>query len=399
KLPDRVNIEYMEFNYSGYEAGIEIYEDELKYYYDTHMDEFGHPESIRARHILFKDENEAADVLKKLKNGEDFAETAKKYSTGPTKDRGGDLGYFEKGKMVPEFEEAAFVLNVGEISGIVKTQFGFHIIKLEDKKEAWAESFDEVKEKIKTTLLKDAAESKAYEDAFLAADSITKTGDFEKAAKAHDKAIKKTGYFSKEGLIPDIGWNPEIQKAAFGLKINQVGPLISSQDTASKANYIIKLIGKKGPEIPPLEDVKDRIESKVRQAQAGKMAEESMKEYNNKIAEKITAGLSFKEAAESAGLEVKETEFITRLDYVKNIGPAKDIEEVFDYKIGDIGPVLTTPRVSCIIELTDFEPVDENKFEEEKEELKETLIASKKAEYLQKWLEELKLRANLKSNF
>ena len=399
KLPDHVNIEYIEFNYSDYEGDIEIDDDEIRYYYDTHLDEFEHPESIHARHILLENEDRAADLLKKLKRGKDFLKMAKEHSVGPTKDTGGDLGYFEKGKMIPEFEEAAFALKIGEISGVVKTQFGYHIIKLEDRKKEYTESLEEVEEKIKNILLKDTAESKAYEDALLAANSITGSSDFEKVAGEHNKVIKKTGYFSKQGLIPNIGWNPEMQRVAFDLKINQVESLISSQGATSNVNYIIKLIEKRGPEIPPLEDIKDRIEDAVKEDKASKMAEESMKEYSNKIAKKIANGLSFKKAAESVGLDVKETEFITRLDYVKNIGPATDIKEVFGYKVGDVSPVLITPRVSCVIKLTDFKAIDEEKFEEEKEKLKERLTGLKKAEYLQKWIEELKLKANLKSNF
>ena len=89
---------------------------------------------IRASHILVSTLEEAEKVLSEIKSGGDFGELAKKYSKCPSKENGGDLGYFEKGQMVKEFEDAAFSLNEGEISGIVKTEFGYHIIKLTGKK-------------------------------------------------------------------------------------------------------------------------------------------------------------------------------------------------------------------------------------------------------------------------
>ena len=193
KLPERVNIEYIEFKHTDYTKGIEIGEDEIIFYYDTHIDEFEHPESVHARHILLKSEEDAKDILKKLKREADFVKLAKKYSTGPTKETGGDLGYFEKGSMVPEFEEAAFALEVGKTSDIVKTQFGYHIIKLEGRKESYTEELEDVKEKIKDILLKENAKNNAYEEALLAADSINKGTDYEKIVQNNNKFIDFKG--------------------------------------------------------------------------------------------------------------------------------------------------------------------------------------------------------------
>lgn len=398
KLPERVNIEYIEFKYTDYTEEIEIGEDEIQYYYDTHIDEYEHPESIRARHILFEDEEKAKKILKKLKRGADFVKMAKEHSTCPTKDKGGDLGYFERGKMVPEFDEAAFALTAGEISDIVKTQFGYHVIKLENRKEAYKDVFEDVKKKIKDIILKESARNKAYEEALLTAGLINKSADFEKIAEKYNKTIKATGYFPRHGIIPNIGWNPEIQKMAFDLKIGQVGPLISPDEADSDVNYIIRLKEKRESEIPPLEEVKDKVIIRVKQQKMSEMAEESMEKYKETITEKMEEGLSFKEACESAGLEVKETEYITKLDYVKDIGPAQDIKEIFDYEVGDVSPVLATKRISCIVELIDFKPIEEEKFEEEKEEFLERLTSRKKSQFLQQWLTDLKQKANMKSN-
>ena len=147
---------------------VTVSDDEVKTYYDSHKDEFKTQEMVKARHILVIVENSASEdekkkakdkaeiYLKKIKDGEDFAKMAAEVSDDPgSKAKGGDLGFFPKGRMVKSFEDAAFALKPGETSGIVETQFGFHIIKVEDKKEPTIESFDAVKERIKQKLAQD----------------------------------------------------------------------------------------------------------------------------------------------------------------------------------------------------------------------------------------------------
>lgn len=147
---------------------ITVSDDELKSYYDTHTDEFKAPEMIKARHILVKVEDTASEdekkkgkekaemYLKKIKEGEDFSKLASEVSDDPgSKAKGGDLGFFPKGRMVKPFEDAAFSLKPGEVSGLVETQFGFHIIKVEEKKDSTVETFDAVKDRLRQKLLQD----------------------------------------------------------------------------------------------------------------------------------------------------------------------------------------------------------------------------------------------------
>jgi len=132
---------------------ITITDDELLEYYNENKESLHEPEQIHARHILVKTEEEANNLLLQLKEGvTDFAEMAKEKSIGPSAPSGGDLGFFARGQMVKEFEDAAFSLDPGEISGVVQTQFGYHIIKCEDKKEEYSPTFEEAKEKINNTL-------------------------------------------------------------------------------------------------------------------------------------------------------------------------------------------------------------------------------------------------------
>lgn len=126
---------------------------DLQKIYDQKKDQFKSDAQVRASHILLKTEKEAQDVLLQLKTGAKFEDLAKKYSVDPAGAKGGDLGWFGKGSMIPEFEKVAFALKEGEVSGIVKTKFGFHIVKLVGRRPAGIIPFAEVKEQIKASLL------------------------------------------------------------------------------------------------------------------------------------------------------------------------------------------------------------------------------------------------------
>jgi len=134
---------------------ITVSDKDAKDYFGAHKEEFNLPERVKAAHILVKTQAEADTVLAKAKKNEDFAKLAQEYSIDPSKVNGGDLGYFERGRMIPEFETAVFALKPGEISGVVKTQFGFHVIKLLDKKPVEARKYEEVEGEIKSKLLQE----------------------------------------------------------------------------------------------------------------------------------------------------------------------------------------------------------------------------------------------------
>ncbi|TET09814.1 MAG: hypothetical protein E3J83_01545 [Candidatus Atribacteria bacterium] len=132
---------------------VSISDEELLEYYNENKESFLEPEQVHARHILVETEEEANNLLLQLKEGlTDFAELAKEKSIGPSAPSGGDLGFFTRGQMVKEFEDAAFSLEPGEISGVVQSQFGYHIIKCEEKKEEYSPTFEEAKERISNTL-------------------------------------------------------------------------------------------------------------------------------------------------------------------------------------------------------------------------------------------------------
>lgn len=200
----------------------------LNSYYETNKDEFSTPEQVRARHILVQFTSEDAEsekkahekimeVAEKAKTG-DFAKLATEYSEDPgSKSKGGDLGFFGRGRMVPEFEEAAFSLPVNEVSEPVKTDYGYHLIQVLEKKPAQTFAFEEVREKIAAELL---AEERSKEVLAQLQEAL-KSNDQEKINQfiaAHNLKWEETGVFSIEAAeVPKIGSSDEAIRYAFTL--------------------------------------------------------------------------------------------------------------------------------------------------------------------------------------
>lgn len=172
-LNDLIASEYLRKEVVG---KINVTEDDMKLYYKTHEEEFKTPEMVRARHILIKVNKSASeeekkrarekveDILKRIKTGEDFAKLASEFSDDPgSKNKGGDLGFFPKGRMVPDFEKVAFSLKPGEVSDIVETPFGFHIIKVEERKDSVLEPYEKIKDKVKERVFNDFRKARVDE--------------------------------------------------------------------------------------------------------------------------------------------------------------------------------------------------------------------------------------------
>ena len=200
---------------------------EVERAYNDSIELYSTPEQVRASHILLKTAGKKEDevkakaeqILKEVKAGGDFAALAKKYSEdeGSAK-QGGDLDFFGKGRMDPAFEEAAFRLQPGEISDVVKSQYGFHIIKVTDKKAASTRTLDEVRPQIEDQLSYEKANVKAGDLAAAIEKEISKPADLDKAAKANGLQVQESGFFTREEPILGLGPSPQAAAEAFTLE-------------------------------------------------------------------------------------------------------------------------------------------------------------------------------------
>lgn len=449
RVPERIDVKYIKIDPKLFEDKIDISENDIKSYYEANKDsQFKEKEQVRARHILIKlptgaSEEErkklrqkAEKILKEAKSGADFAELAKKYSEDEgTKDKGGDLGYFTKGRMVPEFERAAFSLKPGEISDIVETQYGFHIIKVEDKKPERVKSLDEVRDEIERKLRKEAAVALARElandliyDVELQGmeetvkliperaaevyvrqlgDESKKAEDFVKRFKEIKFEVKTTGLFSKEDTqIPTIGSRytyRDFLDAVFELRKGDTSdPIeIKSYSGDVMAYFIAKVADRQYPHIPKLDEVKDKIIEELKDEKAKELALQAAEKLMSQYKPGETVDELVKKA-QKKDLKVRETSLFARSPsgYIPMIGSAPEISaEAFRMKLNEVKGPFQTQRGAYIIQLVERQEADVKKLEEDKEELaniRRSLIQRKRNDLLEAWINGLKSAAKIK---
>jgi len=404
--PEKVNAAYVLVAPGPYRDQVKVYTGDIEEYYDSHIEEFSTPEEVHVRHILLRvspgaDESVRMEkrkamegLLERVRAGEDFGELAKIYSEDAgSKKGGGDLGYVKRGTLVPEVERAAFALKPGEVSDIVSSSYGLHLIKVEDYRSSHAEPLEDVKEKIRETLTEEKAwrlaRRKAEETSW---DLKEKGGLPEVGSSQGDFVVKETGYFSRTDAIPDLGREPSFVQTAFSLEPGQMSEVIRGD----KGYYLLQVIDEKPPEIPPFEEVRDRVEQQFRREESRILAEEKAKE----VLEAAASGTSVDSLTEQEGVEAMDTGFITRLrGFIPRIGASEEIiEAAFNLTEGSpwAKQVFEVNSKFYVIRFQERRDPDRAAFLAKKEELLTQQQASKAQEIYREWLAELRKQQEVK---
>ncbi|MFQ5768951.1 MAG: peptidylprolyl isomerase, partial [bacterium] len=382
---------------------IEISEKMIADYYKQYKEEFQEEEKRRIQYVTFSTAataedsasiwESANDLIERAKNGEDFAELAEIYSEDPgSKDKGGDLGFFGKGAMVKPFEEAAFAANIGEIVGPVVSNFGLHVIKVEEKR------IEKGEEQVKARhiLLKFQASQNTINNAkdnanYFAEDAIERP--FDELASEYHVEVDTTDYFTKgNGFIPGIGLNKKVSNYVFANKIGKVGNV----EEYSQGYFVFRILEIQKARIKPLTEVKQIIKDKV-------MAEKRMafaREFTQSLYEKIQNGLSFEEAAAQDSLEVKESDFFNRSGYVSGVGrEAKFIGTAFALKqINDISKPVEATRGYYLIQLIEKNEFDSADYNSKKDLIAQQLLQRKQNQAFANWYANVKAKAKIKDD-
>jgi len=315
--------------------------------YQQNIQMYSTPEQVRASHILLKTEGKdekvvlkaAEAVLAKVKAGGDFAALAKQYSEDDqSKASGGDLDYFGKNAMDKTFEDAAWALQPGQTSELVKTGYGFHIIKLVDKRAANTRPLSEVRAQVEDSIKYEKAQAEAARVTSEVAKEIKTPDDLDRVAQARGLTVGDSGLFSREEPLAGIGFAPAVTAEAFKLEQGKV----SGQLQTNQGFAFITLVEIKPSALPKLEDVKDKVKDDVIRDKAVEVA----RARATTMAQ--AAKSNFAAAAKAAGVEVKPTpDFVTRGAAYPEVGVnAKVDEAVFALKAGETtGPIATENAV------------------------------------------------------
>src|SRR5262249_14599021 len=261
KIPEKRKIRYMLIDIDAMRARVVIPQADIEREYKNNEEQYSTPEQVRASHILLKTEGKddaavkakAEDLLKQARAGADFAELAKKNSEDEASAKnGGDLDYFGKGRMVPEFDAAVFAMQPGQISDLVKTQYGYHIIKLVDRKAATTRPLAEVRQQLSDQLAYQRAQAQAAELAQKLQGRIKKPADLDSVAKAQGLTVQESGFFARDEPILGLGPAPEAANKAFDMKPNDVSGALR----ASRGFAFETMVAKQDPRDAKLDEVK-----------------------------------------------------------------------------------------------------------------------------------------------
>ena len=217
-------------------SAVTVTDREIKRYYNENLSRFSAPEQVQASHILFKtgpEVDEAAirakaeSVLAQARSGADFAELATEHSEDTTAENGGDLGFFGRGQMVPEFDRAAFTLPIGDISDLVQTQYGFHIIKVTNKQDPMTQPLDGLREQIRGTLTQEKASAQVDEAVESAAEKLHASGSIDALTAKYELLVPQdTAFFGRADRIPQLSGSQAAANLAFETDIGDITPAI-----------------------------------------------------------------------------------------------------------------------------------------------------------------------------
>ncbi|WP_417912943.1 SurA N-terminal domain-containing protein [Candidatus Electronema sp. TJ] len=278
----KVRLKYLLFNQSDDEKEIKIADEELTAKYEQDKESYRQPEQRHARHILFKIEKNAPEDIRaeKKKQAEavlaqakakeaDFAALAKQHSEDASnKDMGGDLGFFAAGRMVPAFDAAVFAMQPGDISGPIETEFGFHLIKLEEIKPETVRSFEQVKDSIAASLKREQAKALSFKRAAAAYEAVMKAGSLDKYSQQEAGKVQVTEPFSRSEHPQGLPADPKFIEAAFSLKKGELSSIIELREGYA----VLFADDMQEPEQPKLEAVKDKALADWKKEKAAELA-------------------------------------------------------------------------------------------------------------------------------
>ena len=403
EIPPKVKAGYLRFSFKEVESQVDVSEDEISQYFEINKKTYATPKKVSARHILFKvdpgatqeelDEarNKALLVLEEVKSGADFSKLARKYSDDPgSKSKGGDLGFFTRDRMVKPFADAAFAMKAGEVSELVATRFGWHIIKVEEVQEAKESALSEVKDKIRSKLVKEGARTHAYDQAEEMYDASYGAGRLSDVAKAHGTEILETDFFARGDLLKGIEQARKFAELAFNLGDEEVSEPLELAD----GYYILEVIGKKEAEIPDL----GSVEEKVRKDLIGVRQDELAKKEAENFLQGIRNGNEFEAEAKRLKLDAKTTDFFKRFGSIPGIGSEREIMDVA-FLLSPSRPmpeaVIKGRQGYYVIRLKDRQDAAPKEFEDKKAEVKSGIISQKRQKLMEEWFAQLRRQSEV----
>jgi peptidyl-prolyl cis-trans isomerase D len=400
-VPEKRQVRYFLVSDKDIQSKVVVTPSDLEQYYRTHTDQFRSSDRVKVRHILVQtpkpgpdgkvdqkgvDEAraKASDILKQIKAGANFADLAKKNSDDPgSKEQGGELSWIIKGQTVPEFEKAAFSQDKGQVSDLVQTSYGFHIIQTEDKEVAHVKSLAEVKDTLEQTL-KQQKTAAMLDQAATTAESEAKSGGLDKAAAKYGVQVIETNPVAKTDTLAGVGSSPEVMNAVFA-----VDQKSGAQSVRIPQGAVIFQVEKVIPsQTPTFEQIKDKLITDFKSERAGTLLSQKTAE----LSDRARAEHDLHKAAKELGATVKSSDLVGRTSQVPDIGPMSGSATVaFTLKEGEISGPLNAGRNGVVLQINGVQQpsMSGDEYTKAKDTLREQLLGQKRQESMQLFMSNL----------
>ena len=357
-IPEARKVTYFAFTPNDVPGGVpQPTQQQIQQYYSAHLSEYQVPEQAKSRHILIKAapgadaktdaaaKAKAEDVLKQLQAGGNWNEIAKKYSDDPgSKDSGGELGFAQRGRMVPEFDNAIFTQKIGDIK-IVKSQFGYHIVQVEDRQTAHTQPLSEVQPQIQATLVRDTSAQSQENYAKTLTSEAIKNG-LEKTAAAHHLEVVTTQPIDQSGVIAGLPSSTQLLSKAFGSK--QGDP---PQFAPTGEGYaIFQVTGVVPAHAPAFADWKSHVLDDYRNEKLPALLSQKTQE----LATKAKNENDLAKAAKEVGATVKTSDLVNQTGQVPDLGQVGQVApQLFDLSVNNISGPINAERNGIVAKIVD----------------------------------------------
>ena len=399
RISEKRKVRYVTIDQEGLRQKATVTGQQIERSYNDNIQQYSTPEQARASHILLKTEGkddatikkQAEDLLAKIKAGANFEDLAKKHSEDEiSAAKGGDLDFFNKGAMVPEFDKVAFELPPGQMSDLVKSSYGYHIIKVTDKRPAAQKTLAEVRTQIEDQLKWEQAQTAAQKLSDQVATELKKPADFETVARARGLQTGESGLFQQDEPIPGIGMAPAVGQQAFQMKEGDVSePIRTPQGYA-----FITVTGRQDPYLPKLDEVKAKVRDDVLKQKAIDTARQRAAALNAEM----KSG-DFDKAAKAAGLDVKTTELIARGAPIGDAGISPALEAAaFALQAGAVSDPVVTETGAAIVKVLERQDVAADKLAKDKETLRTELLNERKQKFFASYMTKARQRMKININ-
>ncbi len=390
RVPEKRRVRYLHADAATLRDRVTVSDADARQRYTQNIAQFQQPEQVRVSHILLKTEGKdeaavrtaAEGLLARVKAGADFAALAGQHSEDEASStKGGDLDFFGRNSMVKEFEDAAFGMEPGQTSDLVKTPYGFHIIRVTGKRPATTQPFETVSAQLQDQMKWERAQQDVGRLVEELDKEINAPADIDRVAQARGLTAADSPLFSKDEPVPGLGFAPDVTASAFALEQGKVSDALRTPQGAA----FITVIDVQQPHDAQLADVRDRVREDLINDRAAAMA----RERATSLASSFTS--NFAGAASSAGVRVQSSELIARGAAFPEIGISAPVETAaFALGAGGVSDPIATDRGTVVLRVADKQTITPDALALEREQLRGQLAEQRKGQFFAAYMTKAK---------